>query len=331
MKKISKPYKVPNRKGLYLSWCERGKRKRKQFNTLDEAKRFREKKYREVNRDVYDVDTFEDARDEFLERYDFKELSRDSKIQAKRTLRYFEEETNIINLSDLDQKAVNSFLKARRATNISKATINKEIRYLKAFVRWLVKKGYHNGRLEIDFVKTRPIIKKALTNEEIRRLLKVCPDKVWRMRILLSLVTGLRAYDIDNLQTSQINLKNALIDFTQSQKTGKVYYDRPLPSSLIPTLKDYLKGHKEENLLPIINLRKTWDAIRVKAKLPKTQRKDFRVTHSTLLQKIGSIDAAKHSLEHFSSRTTREHYTDWEIVMRWKIEQLNPIVKEWLK
>lgn len=328
MKKISKPYKVPNRKGLYLSWYEKGKRKRKQFNTLDEAKKFREKKYKEVNRDVYDIDTWQDARDEFLERYNLKGLSEDSKIQAKRTLRYFEETTNIVKLSDLNQEAVDTFLKARRTTNISKATVNKEIRYLKSFVRWLAKKGYHDGRLEIDFVKTPKAIKKALTTEQIRALLKVCPNEIWRIRILVSLCTGLRSGDIDRIKVSSVDLKRATID-SQSQKTGKVYLGKPLPDSLVPFLSEYIAGIPKNaiKLFPDGNIRKTWNKIREVAGVDCT-RQDFRRTFSTLMQKISGLETARDLLEHSTIKITGEWYSDTEYLNKLRVNKL-PVL-EWI-
>jgi hypothetical protein len=71
--------------------------------------------------------------------------------------------------------------------------------------------------------------------------------------------------------------------------------------------------------------------LRIRAKLPDITRQDLRVTASTLMQRIGSIGSAKTLLQHSSTKTTGEFYTDEEVVLRWKVNQLNPLIREWLK
>jgi integrase len=114
----------------------------------------------------------------------------------------------------------------------------------------------------------------------------------------------------------------------RAQKTGKVFINLPLPDALRPTLRKYLAG-RVGPLFGDTNVRKAWDALRIRANLPKVTRQDLRMTNSTFIQRIGSIGSAKTLLQHSSSRTTGEFYTDDEVVMRWKIQQLP--VREWLK
>lgn len=129
-------------------------------------------------------------------------------------------------------------------------------------------------------------------------------------------------------------VNRATID-TESIKTGKVYLSRPLPSAIIPALKSYVAGQikrglsLDTRLIPDKNIRHGWETIREKAKLPNITRQDLRVTFSTLIQKIGSIGAAQNLLEHSDSRVTETFYSDMELLLRWRVNQLP--VKEWLK
>ena len=47
------------------------------------------------------------------------------------------------------------------------------------------------------------------------------------------------------------------------------------------------------------------------------------------MQKIGSIGSAQNLLEHSDQRVTEEFYTDQELILRWKVNQLP--VRQWLK
>ncbi len=336
MHKVSNPYQIKTYKGWLVRWFDNGKAIVRTFPTKQFAKLFREQKIKELNpklfglKEICSNKTFDDARNEFLERYDLKELSADSKIQAARTLKYFEYideiKKRVIYLDDINQRAIDSFILARKS-KISLQTLNKELRYLKSFIRWITKKRYFDRDLEIDFVKTRFVPKKALTDNEIKALLKACPNQCWRMLVSLSLCTGLRKNDIDGLLIKQIDLKRATIDYT-ARKTNK-YNSVPLPNALIPALSNYV--HKlDKNSVRLFhdnNIRKTWEAIRTKAKLPNITRHSLRLTFSTYMQKIGSIGTAQSLLQHSSKKVTEMYYTDAEIVLRWKINQLP--VKKW--
>ncbi|HBG77237.1 MAG TPA: hypothetical protein DDW84_00095 [Phycisphaerales bacterium] len=331
MHKVSEIYTRKDKSGFWLRWFENRKRKHKSFLTKDEAKMFRKKKYIELNVDVYGCADmpFVSARDEYLQKYDLQGLSPASKYRAKRVLELFEENCSPRKISDINQRTVDSFIQSRIKALKSPYSVNQAIGRLKAFINWLVKRGYHKGHIDISMMKTVRVVKKALTTEQIKALLKACPTKICYMRILLSLVTGLRASDIDRLPLDIVDLKRSCLD-SKSGKTGKTYLDRPLPESLIPALTEYIESLPKNTvkLLPDNNIRKTWDTIRETAGVNCT-RQDFRVTHSTLLQKIGGINAAQISLEHSDKRTTTDFYSDIEVIQRWKINQLP--VKEWLE
>jgi len=227
----------------------------------------------------------------------------------------------------ITQRSMDLFILKLQSKNLSPYTIKKDIGRLKTFLAWMKEEQYNFGNINFPKIKTPKLQYKALTTTQIRQLFKRCPTPAWHCRILLSLVTGLRKNDVDSLDCSSIDLKQAKID-TVSKKTQKVYLGRPLPKAAIPELTSYLKSlpDKQIKLFDDRNVRKEWEKIR--GNTPIT-RQDLRRTFSTLIQKIGSIGSAKNLLEHYDSRTTTEFYTDQELILRWKVNQLP--VASWLK
>jgi len=104
--------------------------------------------------------------------------------------------------------------------------------------------------------------------------------------------------------------------------------DRPIPTSAIDELRSYLNGldRGQLRLFEDTNVRKEWEKIRGDTGIT---RQELRITFSTLIQKIGSISSAQSLLEHHSSKTTTDFYTDQELILSWKVNQLP--VREWLK
>jgi len=340
MHKVSKPYQIRTYKGWIVRWFVSGNQKYKTFPQKQQAANWREDKIKELNPEIFNIKkkpedrVFDKVRNEFLERYIYKELSEDSKIQATRTLKYFEfedeekQQKRIDSLADITQDSVNSFIKARKL-KISKQTLNKELRYLRAFIRWITKKHYFNTDLEIDFVKTPSLDKQSLNDNQIIALLKACRTKTWQIRILLSLCTGLRAGDIDRLLKESLDLKLATLRYT-ARKTSKAN-STPLPIALIPALRSYVESLNKEDgrLFPDNNIRKTWEGIRIKAELPNCKRQDFRLTFSTRIQQYSGIETAKELLQHSSKRVTEQHYSDTGLLVRIRVNRLP--VKKWLK
>lgn len=331
MKMIGKPFKRPDRNGYYLRWTDPVTHKRltKTFHTKKLAEHFRQILYYRLNADVFigaiNIPLSE-AIKEYLEKYDLRNLSPNSKQNANITLQRLLKLLGDTGTKYISQKHFDHYIKTRSPT-VAPRTLNKDIRNLKAFVRWANKTRYIKTEIELYKVKTPPLMnRKALTTEQIRELFRACPNPAWRCRILLSLVTGLRKSDIDSLLVAGLNLKQATLD-SQSQKTGKAYIGRPLPKAAVSELKRYIKSlfEGQVRLFADINVRKVWEKIRGDTGIT---RQDLRRTFATYIQKVGSIGSAQNLLEHYDSRTTTEFYTDQELILRWKVNQLP--VKSWL-
>lgn len=271
--------------------------------------------------------TIEAAATEYLATYDVRGCRKSAQTEARLTLEKFKKSILLPKTSAITQKSVDAFVVGRLGSGASRWTVNKDIGNLHAFLAWCTKQRYIVGELSLKKVKVEKQVKKSLTTEQIQALLAACETPEWRVRILLSLTTGLRKNDLDSLPASAVDLKKMVLDM-RAQKTGKVFINLPLPDKLRPILRKYLSGNSGQ-LFQDTNVRKAWYALRIRAKLPEVTRQDLRMTNSTFMQRIGSIGSAKTLLQHSSIRTTGEFYTDDEVVMRWKINQLP--VAEWLR
>jgi integrase len=331
MHKVSNPYREKHRPNKWwIRWIISGRRHTKCFNSLQEAKSYRQRKYIELNMDVYGAQDlpYEYAKTEYLKRYDLEGLASESKKISERMFKQFENVHSVQYVSQIHQKAVDDFIEAQQKRVKSAYSVNKYISRFKAFINYLKECNYHHGRLKIKNVKTVEPIKTALTDEQIIALIKACPDYDWQIRIVFSLCTGLRAGDVDRLPKGCIDEKRAMLSYI-ARKTGKGSNCTPLPTALIPALKRLDNGGYNTLFNPV-NCRKTFEAIRSKAGLSCT-RQDFRVTFSTLIQTFDNSDVARKLLQHYSVKTTKTHYSDNDLIMRIKIEKFNPLIKKWLK
>lgn len=332
IRKVSSPHKRKNHVGWWVRWRDPATRKNKfrAFQTKSMADQFRTMQFYRLNSGdfVAPVDlNIDTVITEFMQRYDVNGLSEASKDIMERTLDRFKESTYLIGTKGITQAAVNKYLLDRRKDTENPYTINKDIGRLRTFFRWLKDRKYLHHDITLNALRCPRINVSSLPTESIKELFKASPCPTWRVRLLISLCTGLRSGDVDQIRLKDIDLDRKTIN-TYSKKTGKVFIGRPIPDDAIPELKQYIDGlpKEQEELFADRNVRKTWEALRESAGLTCT-RQDLRKTFATLIQKTGSLQSAQDLLEHSDKRVT-EFYTDQEVVLRWKINQLP--VKEWL-
>ena len=298
---------------------------------------FRRRKYQEINSDVYDsVDlSWKEAREMYLQHYDTDNLAASSKYAATQVLDVFADHFGPMPPKQITQRMVDDFFAMLLKKGQSPHSMNRYKGRLKAFMRWLADRSYHTGRIKIRMSKVQQVYHPSLTVEQVHTLLRHCPSQIWRMRVLISLVTGLRRDDIEALRRADVDVQGRQVR-TRSKKTGKVGV-KPLPDALMPVLETYLAG-KTGPLFPDINVRKEWDAIRLRAgyasridgkiKNFTVTRQDFRRTHGTLMGLADGLQAAARALEHSSTAVTAQYYSDLSLIQRVRVNQLP--VADWL-
>jgi len=226
-------YKRKRIKGWWVGWYESGKRKTKALPNKALAEHFRQIKYTQLNSDVFTGTVTVDwnqIRNEYEHSKKVAGYVEASIYEVALTLRHFERLAGKCNSKQITQNAVDKYI-LERGKEVIRSTVNKDIRNLRAFVRWCRKNRYVNGEIEIKELKEdeRPVI--SLSNTQIKKLLSTSkPYKTLWMRILLALGTGLRLGDIETWRVSDIDFENSYVT-TRSKKTRKSMGSRPVPVS----------------------------------------------------------------------------------------------------
>jgi integrase len=246
----------------------------------------------------------------------------DSLYEVALTLHHLERLVGKCNSKQITQNAIDKYI-LKRGKEVIRSTLNKDIRNLKAFVRWCGKNRYVNGEIEIRELKEdeRPV--KSLSNTQIKKLLSTSkPYKTLWMRILLALGTGLRLGDIDSWRISDIDFENSYVT-TRSKKTRKSMGSRPVPVPIMAELKKYVSGldAEQEKVFNDNFSRYRWKKIRHKLGLDDFKFHDLRKTFGSVLAQNGvSTAVTQKLLEHSSPYLTNKVYTNVDPVLRHAVD-----------
>jgi integrase len=327
MKKVSEIFKRKDRAGFWIRWTENGKRKFKQFNTKSEAEHYRHLQYMKLNSDVYTNISlpFDDAKDEYLLKYDLQNLSDHTKKQAEKTINNFFEIARPLKTSDINQKSFDYFIITRKGRDVSAWSVNREARALMAFITFLNKKGYLQTKIEFQKLKTDPPKSKALSDGQIKALLAACVSPEWRLRVVLALVTGLRKEDLYKLPVNDIDFKEKWIG-TKEVKTRK-YYSGPLPDGLMSHLSKYSNGLPKDRKFFFKVYGTHWLDKQFRKFRPE-EKITIQSLRKTFATRIETTSISTAMLNHSSKALTRTFYTDMDYIKYIRINQLP--IKAWL-
>ena len=272
-------------------WYESGKRKTKALPSKALAEHFRKIKYAQLNSDVFTGTVTVDwnqIRDEYVHSKKVAGYVEASIYEAALTLRHFERIIGRCNSKQITQNAIDKFI-LKRGKEIVRSTLNKDIRNLRAFVRWCRRNRYVNGEIQVKELKEDEKPVKSLSNTQIKKLLSACKrHQTLRMRILLALGTGLRLRDIEPWRISDIDFENNSVT-TRSKKTRKSMGSRPVPVPIMAELKKYVSGldTKQEKIFNDNFSRYWWTKIRKKLGLEDYTFHDLRKTFGSVLAQRG--------------------------------------------
>ena len=326
-------YKRNNTKGWWCGWYESGKRKAKALPSKELAEHFKHIKYTQLNSDVFTGQVLADWKQmisEYREAKQVQGVTEGTLYEIALSLRNFERLVGKLSSKQITQSAIDKFI-LQRGTEVSRPTLNKDIRNLKTFIYWCKKKRYINNEIELRELKEEERPVKSLNDVQIRKLLVAAESYVaMKVRILLALGTGLRRGDIDSLKISDIDFEKNSIS-TTSRKTKKSMASRPVSAEIMSELSKYvcsLDVGQEKLFKTKFNYRK-WRRICKKAGLEDLKFHDLRKTFCSLLAQNGvSTAVTQRLLEHSSPYLTNKVYTNVDPVLRQAVEQLP--VAEWL-
>ena len=247
------------------------------------------------------------------------------------TLRHFERLIGRLNSKQITQNTIDKFI-LDRGKEIKRSTLNKDIKNLRAFIRWCRKNRYLNGEIELSLLKEdeRPVI--SLTLTQIQELLTASlPYPALRMKILLALGTGLRRGDIESWKVSDLDFENCSVT-TRSTKTRKSMGSRPVPVPIMAELKKYVSGlpPKQDKIFKRCFNKNRWDKVRQKVGFEDFKFHDLRKTFgSVLAQNVVSTVVIQKLLEHSSPDLTNKVYTNVDPVLRQAIDTMP--AGDWLR
>ncbi len=320
-------YKRAGVKGWWVGWYESGNRKAKALPSKELAEHFKHIKYTQLNSDVFTGQVLADWGQmigEYREAKKVQGVTEGTLYEIALSLRNFERLVGKCNSKQIAQSAIDKFI-LQRGTEVSRPTLNKDIRNLKTFVNWCKKKRYINNEIELRELKEEERPVKSLNDVQIRKLLVAAePYGAMKVRILLALGTGLRRGDIDSLKINDIDFEKNSIS-TTSRKTKKSMASRPVSAELMAELSKYvcsLDVGQEKLFKTKFNYRK-WRRICKKAELDDLKFHDLRKTFGSLLAQNGvSTAVTQRLLEHSSPYLTNKVYTNVDPVLRHAVEQL---------
>ena len=247
------------------------------------------------------------------------------------TLSHFERLIGKLNSKQITQNTIDKFI-IDRGREVKRSTLNKDIRNLKAFIRWCKKSRYLNGDIELIMLKEdeRPV--KSLNSTQIQELLSASlPYPDLRMRILLALGTGLRRGDVESWRISDLDFENCSVT-TRSTKTRKSMGSRPVPVPIMAELKKYVSGLSpgQDKIFKRCFNKSRWDRVRQKVGLADFKFHDLRKTFGSVLAQNGiSTVVIQKLLEHSSPDLTNKVYTNVDPVLRQAIDTMP--VGDWLR
>lgn len=332
MKKIW-VYKRKNIKGWWVGWYESGSRKAKALPSKELAEHFKHIKYTQLNSDVFTGQVLADWSQmigEYREAKKVQGVTEGTLYEIALSLRNLERLVGKCSSKQITQQIMDKFI-LERGTEVSRPTLNKDIRNLKTFINWCKKKRYINNQIELRELKEEEKSVRSLNGAEVKKLLKATElYPLMKIRVLLALATGLRRGDIDSLKISDIDFETNSIA-TSSKKTKKSMASRPVSTEIMSELSKYVCGLNvgQEKLFRTKFSHRKWRKVCKKAGLADLKFHDLRKTFCSLLAQNGvSTAVTQRLLEHSSPNLTNSVYTNVDPVLRHAVERLP--VNDWL-
>lgn len=327
-------YKRKNIKGWWIGCYESGKRKTKVLPSKALAEHYRQIKYTQLNSDVF-TGTLTVTWSQMQEEYtNFKKVKGDVQAtlyETALTLSHFERLVGQCNSRHITQNAIDKFI-LDRGKEVKRSTLNKDIRNLKAFINWCRENRYLNGDIKLRLLKEdeRPV--KSLSSPQIQELLSASLQyTALRMRILLTLGTGLRRGDIESWRVSDLDFESNSVT-TRSIKTRKSIGSRPLPVPIMAELKKYVSNLPpgQDKIFKRCFNKSHWDKVREKLGLEDFKFHDLRKTFGSVLAQNGiSTVVIQRLLEHSSPDLINKVYTNVDPVLRQAVDTMP--ASDWLR
>lgn len=181
------------------------------------------------------------------------------RISAVKLVNYYQDKT----LRKITTDDVRNFLMNYQGiNNCSNTTIDNHRRNLSSFFAWLEAEDYilKSPMLRIHKIKTKKVVKKIISDEDIEILRDNCKDIRDLAIIDLLYSTGIRVGELVNLNKEDIDFENReCIVIGKGNKERTVYFDAKTKLHLM----NYLKIRKDNNPALFVSLDKPYDRLNI--------------------------------------------------------------------
>jgi integrase len=240
--------------------------------------------------------------------------------------------TDITTANVEDYRTERSVSVSRYGTELSVATLNRELAAIKGMFTWAVKmkeiKIEKNPARSVTLTKENNGRTRYLSQEECRTLLDACPTATMRSVITLALNTGMRRGEILHLKWKDINLRERYLEIVE-QKNGETS-TIPLNSTAMDTLRSIPRRLDSDYVFaglipgePFYDLKRQFEKAVSKAKLNDVSFHTLRHSAASHLVMSGAdLATVKEILRHKDYKTTLRYSHLSQDHMRAAVEAL---------
>lgn len=231
--------------------------------------------------------TFEEMVNEFLEKHSkVEKASYERDFFIGENLKKYFKSTPLENVTPYDIKAWRQWRsehKTRKGTLLSKASLNRELAFLKTMFNLAVEWEWldENPAKKVRLLKGEKKRTRFLTSEEVTRLIE-CSNDYLKQIIVTAVSTGMRRGEILDLKWKDVDLNHGFIRVVKSKNSES--RDIPINGFLFETLNDLGKSKKFGNY--------------VFCNDNGEQRKSIKEAFNNACQRAGLEDLWFHDLRH---------------------------------
>jgi integrase len=254
----------PDKASWYVGWYEpNGRRRKESFGPGPRGKERAERKRRQLEHELmtgtYQVKVMK-TWEEFREQYEktvLPGLSARTRHEAILSLNHFERITKPVRMIAVTSETIDRFIAARReepglckGDRVSPATVNKDLRHLKAALGRAKKWGYLAQLPDFDFEREIKKLPTYVTPEHFAAIYNACgaarlPKDVpnvntadwWRAIVVMAYMTGWRISDLLGLRRADLDLNEGIAVTRGADNKGK----RDERVRLHPVVVDHLR------------------------------------------------------------------------------------------
>lgn len=202
---------------------------------------------------------------------------------------------------------------------VKNITINKELKSLYAMLNYLVKKGFINSFLKVDFLPESPTKIETVDKADLKRILEyastLCNQSQLIIRLLIS--TGIRTTELTFITKENVDLDNSQI-YLDHTKTGKPRYifipDEYTKKLIIQNIQENKKNNfllfssKDGSQLTANAIRVILKKIKRKLNIEVLSPHKLRHTYATNLVSEGAdIESVRLLLGHSTYEMTKRY------------------------